>query len=149
MKLKLKTVKKKSTVVTTRVVPMYEKKLLNVGTIVPLRNINFDYNKSNIRPDAEKELNKVIELLNKYPKLSLEMGSHTDARGSAEYNMTLSGNRAKSSYEYLIERGIQASRISFRGYGETVLLNQCKDGVKCSDADHEQNRRTEIKVLNY
>ena len=149
VKLKLKTVKKKSTVVTTRVVPMYDKKLLNVGTIVPLRNINFDYNKSDIRPDAERELNKVIDLLNKYPKLSIEMGSHTDARGSAEYNMSLSSSRAKSSYEYLIKRGIQASRISFRGYGETVLLNQCMDGVKCSDADHEQNRRTEIKVLNY
>ncbi len=147
--LKLKTVKKKTTVVSTRVVPMFENKVLNIGTIVPLRNINFDYNKSNIRPDAENELNKVIALLNKYPKLSIEMGSHTDARGSTNYNMNLSSDRAKSSYEYLIKRGIQASRITFKGYGESVLLNECKDGVKCSDAAHEQNRRTEIKVLDY
>lgn len=149
VKLKLKSAKKVSTVVKTKIVPMFEGKILNIGTIIPLRNINFDFNKSIIRPDAELELNKVIALLNKYPSLSIEMGAHTDARGSAVYNMTLSSSRAQSSHEYLLKRGIQPSRISFKGYGETVLINKCADGMDCNDALHEENRRTEIKVLNY
>ncbi len=148
--LKLRTVeKKKAPEVAKVVVPVFEEKVLNVGTIIPLRNINFDFNKSVIRPDAEVELNKVVALLNKYPSLSIEMGSHTDARGSADYNMILSSSRAQSSYEYLIKKGIQKSRISLKRYGETTLINKCAEGVKCSDKEHEENRRTEVKVLGY
>ena len=142
----------KPTVTTTaavRDVPVFEGTLLNIGTIVPLKNINYDYNKSNIRADAAKELDNVVMLLNKYPNLSLELGSHTDARGSDEYNAILSGQRAKSAHAYLMKKGISLSRITFKGYGESTLINQCVNGVKCNDTTHEENRRTEIKVLGY
>jgi len=91
----------------------------------------------------------VVSLLNKYPNLSLEMRSHTDSRGSDEYNLSLSQKRAKSAHKYLVDKGIDPSRITFRGFGETELKNQCANGTKCDDSLHEENRRTEFKVLNY
>ena len=75
------------------------------------------------------------------------MGSHTDSRGNNEYNLELSENRAKAAVEYIIKNGISSNRIQSKGYGETVLTNRCKDGVVCSEADHQNNRRTELKIL--
>ena len=77
------------------------------------------------------------------------MGSHTDARGSDSYNMKLSQRRAKSAMEYIISQGISKERMSWRGYGETVLVNNCKNGVDCDDQTHEENRRTEFKVVGF
>jgi outer membrane protein OmpA-like peptidoglycan-associated protein/tetratricopeptide (TPR) repeat protein len=122
--------------------------LLCKGDIIKIENIYYDYNKYNIRPDAALELDKVIAVLNKYPTMAIELRSHTDARGKDEYNRKLSDNRAKSAVEYIISKGIDKNRLVAKGYGETELLNQCKDGVECDDKTHEQNRRTEFKILN-
>jgi outer membrane protein OmpA-like peptidoglycan-associated protein len=81
--------------------------------------------------------------------MHIEFGSHTDARGSDKYNMSLSKKRAKSAMEYIIKQGIEAERVSYLGYGETNLINTCGNGVECSDELHEENRRTEFKVTSY
>jgi len=122
--------------------------LLCKGDIIKIENIYYDYNKFNIRPDAAIELDKIVAVLNKYPTMTIELRSHTDARGKDEYNAKLSDNRAKSAVEYIISRGIEKSRLVAKGYGETELLNQCKNGVECDDKTHEQNRRTEFKILS-
>ncbi|WP_041617273.1 OmpA family protein [Spirosoma linguale] len=117
------------------------------GDIITIDNIYYDLNKATIRPDAAVELDKVVELLTKYPAMTIEMRSHTDSRATAVYNKTLSGNRAKSVVAYLKSKGIAMERMIAKGYGESQLLNKCKDGVECSEEDHQKNRRTEIKIL--
>jgi len=121
--------------------------LLCKGDIIQIENIYYDYNKFNIRPDAAVELDKVVTLLNKYPTMEIELRSHTDARGKDDYNAKLSNNRAKSAVEYIISEGIIKSRLIAKGYGESELLNRCKNGIECDDKEHEQNRRTEFKIL--
>jgi outer membrane protein OmpA-like peptidoglycan-associated protein len=114
---------------------------------VVLENIYFDFDKWNIRPDAALELDKLVELLNERMELEIEMGSHADVRGSDEYNQKLSEKRAKSTVDYLILKGIDQARLTYKGYGEKVLVNECKNGVYCSEAEHQKNRRTEFKVI--
>lgn len=116
--------------------------------LVRINPIYFDLNRFNIRPDAERELNKVVEVMIKYPDLIIEGGSHTDSRASDSYNNNLSSNRAKSTVDYIISRGVHPSRITAKGYGETQLTNHCSDGVECSKEQHQVNRRTEFKILN-
>ncbi|AQG78156.1 carboxypeptidase regulatory-like domain-containing protein [Spirosoma montaniterrae] len=117
------------------------------GDVVKIDNIFYDLNKADIRPDAATELDKLVDLMNKYPNMTIEMRSHTDSRATAQYNRTLSGNRAKSAVAYLKSKGISPKRMVAKGYGESLPLNKCKDGVKCSEEDYQQNRRTEIKIL--
>ncbi|MCY1375366.1 Outer membrane porin F [compost metagenome] len=86
--------------------------------------------------------------MRQYPNMKIELRSHTDSRSSKEFNQTLSDNRAKSTAEYLFKRGISRSRVlDYKGFGESQLVNGCADGVKCSEAEHQLNRRTEIKVV--
>ena len=127
----------------------FEEKKFFAGMILPIKNINYDYNKSNIRPDAAKELDIVVDLLVRNPSLMVELGSHTDARGSASYNLKLSSARAAAAQSYVISKGISMDRISSRGYGESQLLNECDEKSNCSDEQHEENRRTQVKVLNF
>lgn len=122
---------------------------LSVGKVIELEDVYYDYDKFFIRHDAAVELNEVVDLLRKYPSLELELSSHTDARGSDEYNRRLSQNRAQSAVDYIVSRGIQRSRLVAAGYGESRLVNGCANGVNCSDTEHQQNRRTEIKVLRF
>ncbi|GAB3541002.1 OmpA family protein [Spirosoma fluminis] len=117
------------------------------GDVIKIDNIYYDLNKATIRPDAATELDKLVELLNKYPKMTIEMRSHTDSRATAQYNNTLSTNRAKAAVTYLKSKGISPKRMTAKGYGESALLNKCKDGVNCPEEQHQQNRRTEIKIL--
>lgn len=117
------------------------------GDIIQIDNIHYDLNKFNIRPDAAAELDKVVGLMTKYPGMSIEMRSHTDSRATNDYNATLSSNRAKAAVAYLKAKGVSAKRMVAKGYGETLLLNKCRDGVNCAEADHQKNRRTEIKIL--
>jgi len=124
-----------------------------VGTdLFKLLNLNpiyFDFDKSFIRPDAEIELAKVIAYMNEYPTVKVDVRSHTDARGRDSYNWSLSRRRNKSTKEYIINRGgISADRISGDGYGETQIQNRCTNGVKCSDEEHEFNRRSEFIVVS-
>ncbi len=117
------------------------------GDVIKIDNIYYDRNKATIRSDAATELDKVVTLLTKYPAMTIEMRSHTDSRATAIYNKTLSGNRAKSAVAYLKSKGIATKRLVAKGYGESALLNKCKDGVNCPEEEHQQNRRTEIKIL--
>jgi len=118
------------------------------GDVIKIDNIYYDLDKSAIRPDAAAELDKVVTLLAKYPAMRIEMRSHTDSRATAAYNKTLSSNRARAAVAYLKSKGISPKRLVAKGYGETELLNKCKDGVNCPEEEHQQNRRTEIKIIN-
>jgi outer membrane protein OmpA-like peptidoglycan-associated protein len=118
------------------------------GDIIRLGDIYYDLNKYNIRPDAAIVLDKLLKLMNDFPKMKIELRSHTDSRASAEYNMKLSDNRAKSAAEYLFSKGIARERIVGKGYGESLLINKCADGVSCTEEEHQLNRRTEFKILS-
>jgi outer membrane protein OmpA-like peptidoglycan-associated protein/tetratricopeptide (TPR) repeat protein len=120
--------------------------LKNIEDILALNPIYFDFDKSNIRPDAAVELDKVVVYLNKYPNLKIELGSHTDSRGSASYNQSLSQRRAVSSADYLKKRITNPNRVTYKGYGESKLTNGCKDGVICNETQHQLNRRTEFVI---
>ncbi|RDB04027.1 OmpA family protein [Runella aurantiaca] len=124
-------------------ITMFEK-----GDVIKIENIYYDLDKSNIRTDASAELNKLVEVMNKYPKMKIEFGSHTDSRSSAKYNKTLSTKRAKAAVAYIVNQGISSKRIIAAGYGESKLVNKCKDGAPCTEEEHQQNRRTEIKILS-
>jgi outer membrane protein OmpA-like peptidoglycan-associated protein len=115
--------------------------------LVNIDIIYFDFDKYDIRPDAALELDKVIEVMNKYPELKIHATSHTDARGSKRYNKSLSNKRAKSSVEYIISKGIDVSRITGEGKGEEELVNECIDGVECTEEQHQLNRRTKFRVV--
>lgn len=117
------------------------------GEAVRLNNILYDTNSSAIRADAYADLDKLVQFLNDNPKANVELSAHTDSKGRASYNMTLSQGRANSASTYITSKGIAASRITARGYGETKLVNRCADGVNCSAAEHQDNRRTEFKVV--
>jgi peptidoglycan-associated lipoprotein len=114
-----------------------------------LENVYYDLDKYNIRPDAAVELDKIVKLMKEYPNMVLELGSHTDSRANDQYNITLSDNRAKSAVAYLVKRGISKDRLTWKGYGETKLVNGCANDVKCTEDEHQRNRRTTFKVLSY
>ncbi|MEZ0539291.1 OmpA family protein [Fibrella arboris] len=121
--------------------------MLSEGDILRIDNILYDLGKSKIRPDAAKELDRVVYMLNRYPGMRIEMRSHTDSRATTTYNKTLSTNRAKAAVAYMATKGIAKSRMEATGYGESELLNKCADGIGCSEEEHQLNRRTEIKIL--
>ncbi len=123
------------------------KKGTDLAKVLEIERIYFDLDKWNIRPDAVVELRKIVEIMKKYPEMKIEIGSHTDSRASFEYNETLSQNRASSTRSWIIAQGIEAHRITAKGYGESRLVNECADGVPCSEAKHQQNRRSEFIIL--
>ncbi|MCG8580464.1 MAG: OmpA family protein [Bacteroidales bacterium] len=109
--------------------------------------ILYDLGKWDIREDAATELDDMIQFLNDNPNIKIELGSHTDARGSKSSNQLLSQRRAESAVQYMVNRGIAANRIQAKGYGETRLKNKCADGVPCSEAEHQANRRSEVTII--
>jgi outer membrane protein OmpA-like peptidoglycan-associated protein len=131
---------------------MYKIKVgTDIGKIIDLKPIYFDLGKWNIRPDAAVELDKIVQVMKENPHMVIELGSHTDCRGSANSNLLLSDKRAKSSAAYIISKGIDKTRIYGKGYGESKLVNNCAcEGPKpspCSEEQHAQNRRTEFKIV--
>jgi outer membrane protein OmpA-like peptidoglycan-associated protein len=122
----------------------FEKIELNKKIEIP--NIYYDVAKWNIREDAAVELDNVVQFLLDNPKIKIELGSHTDSRGSAISNQSLSQKRAQSAVDYIVSKGINGDRITARGYGEEQIKNRCVDGVQCSKAEHQENRRTEIRI---
>jgi outer membrane protein OmpA-like peptidoglycan-associated protein/tetratricopeptide (TPR) repeat protein len=112
-----------------------------------IEHIYYDFNKAYIREDAQAPLAELITVLNENPTIIVEIGSHTDARGSDRYNQQLSEARAKSVVEYLIKSGVDKSRLTYVGYGETDPSNDCVNEVQCSEEDHQRNRRTEFRVI--
>jgi outer membrane protein OmpA-like peptidoglycan-associated protein len=125
-------------------------KKIKVNDSFKIENIRYDLNKWEIRPDAAKELDNLVQILRDNPGIVVELGSHTDCRASDDYNLNLSQKRAEAAVKYIIEKGkIPSNRISAKGYGETKLLNKCDDGVACSEIEHAINRRTEIRITGY
>lgn len=108
----------------------------------------FDLGKATIKKTSESQLQKVVDLLKQYPTLKLDIRSHTDSRQSDANNMILSEKRAQSTKNWLVQKGIDESRLTAKGYGETRLVNKCADGIKCSEKQHEQNRRSEFIITN-
>lgn len=127
--------------------PPSPKRTFKKGDVIVLENLYYDFNKYEIRNDASVELDKVVRLLRRYPSMKLSLRSHTDARGANYYNQWLSRKRAEKAVEYIISKGIMGDRVRARGFGETLLTNECADGVECSEEEHQANRRTEIKIL--
>jgi outer membrane protein OmpA-like peptidoglycan-associated protein/tetratricopeptide (TPR) repeat protein len=125
----------------------FEIKLIPEEIIVQIDNVYFDFDKSNIRKDAKVVMDNLVDLMNKYPNMVIEVKSYTDSRGSHQYNERLSQRRAKSTIDYVLKKGISAARINGLGYGETVLVNNCVDKAKCTEEEHQLNRRSEIVVL--
>lgn len=118
-----------------------------ISKLFEVNSIYYDLDKADIRPDAAEELDKIVQFLSDNPQMNLELGAHTDARASGAYNLKLSQRRAESAVKYIIQRGISNDRIQPRGYGETQLINECADGVDCPEDMHQQNRRTEFKII--
>jgi len=116
------------------------------GSTIVLENIYYDFNKSAIRAGAAEELDALVTLMLQYPSMEVELTAHTDARGDAAYNRSLSRERARSAKDYLARKGIASKRVKARGMGEVAIRNHCKNNVKCADQDHQYNRRTEVRV---
>lgn len=120
----------------------------SIGKTFVLENLYYDFDRHNIRPDAALVLDKLVQIMNENPTMKIELSSHTDSRGNDAYNMALSQRRANAAVEYLISKGIARDRLEAAGYGETRLINECANGVQCTDEQHQANRRTEVKVLD-
>jgi peptidoglycan-associated lipoprotein len=120
-----------------------------VEKVYTVPNIYYDYNKADIRSDAAVQLDSVAGVLKMNPNIKIEVMSHTDSRGTDDYNMKLSQKRAEAAVKYLVKKGIDKTRMTAQGYGESKLTNQCTDGVACSEAEHQANRRTEFKVTGF
>lgn len=128
-------------------------KKAEVGQVIVLRNIFFDLGKYSLRAESKNELDRLINLLNENPKLKIEISGHTDSRGSASLNKTLSENRAKSVVDYLVENGIQKNRLTHKGYGKNqpIVTDEAISKLKTKQAiedAHQENRRTEFKIIS-
>lgn len=124
----------------------------DLASIIGVNPIYFDYNKSDIRPDAAKELDKIVKVMKENPSIKIELGSHTDSRGDAPANMRLSDRRAKSSAAYIVSQGIDPSRITGKGYGESKLIVSDAQIARMAtyeekEAGHQKNRRTEFLIV--
>jgi outer membrane protein OmpA-like peptidoglycan-associated protein len=131
--------------------PKVEKKFKkgdDLAKLLDIKTIYFDLGKWDIRPDAANELEKIVTVMKENPTMKIEVRSHTDSRGSAKSNLKLSDNRAKSTAAWIINQGITEDRITGKGYGESQLINKCADGIKCTEEEHQQNRRSEFIITN-
>jgi OmpA-OmpF porin, OOP family len=115
---------------------------IEIGQVVRLNNVFFDFDKWDLRPESDVELDRVVKLLKENPAIEIELSAHTDSRGSDEYNFKLSDNRAKSCVEYIISKGISASRIVSKGYGESMPVADNE-----TDENRQLNRRVEFKIM--
>ena len=120
----------------------------DLAKVFEIKEIYFDLNKSNIRPDAAVELAKIVEVMKQYPKMKIDIRSHTDSRATDSYNLALSDRRAKSTLEWIVKQGIDRKRLKAKGYGETQLVNGCSNGVPCTEEQHQANRRSEFIVVS-
>ncbi|MBT8190772.1 MAG: OmpA family protein [Saprospiraceae bacterium] len=128
---------------TTRIVT----EIVTINEPIRLNNIYYEFDDDKILPAAEQDLNLLLELMDEYPDMVIELSSHTDSRGLTRYNEDLSQRRAESARNWLIENGVEEDRIEPVGYGESKILNKCTNGVRCSEEEHQLNRRTEFKII--
>ena len=143
-------IREKGTVIEKEILMKTTKKKLQKGDdlakIFQIKEIKFDLGKYNIRPDAAAELVKIVEAMKDHPTMKIAIRSHTDSRGSDKSNLVLSDKRAKSTMMWIVSQGIDRSRLTAKGYGETQLVNGCKNGVPCTEEEHQQNRRSEFII---
>lgn len=117
------------------------------GSIIELPNIYYNFNDATLRPDARKDLDLLVSLMQQHPSIKVELASHTDCRGNSKYNQELSQRRADGVVDYLASQGIARARLRPVGYGESEPRNRCRDGVTCTEQEHARNRRTEVRIL--
>ena len=120
---------------------------LAAGTIIELKDIYYDFDESYIRADARDDLDHLAAMMQRFPGMTIELGSHTDARATARYNDGLSQARAEAARDYLATRGVDGRRVTARGFGESRPMNRCRDFVPCSELEHQRNRRTEVRIV--
>lgn len=119
---------------------------LDTTSIYRVENIYYGYDRSDVDRELSTDLDRLLSVMEENPDFAIEIRAHTDARGASEYNEALSTRRAKSVADYLIENGVEEDRVSYKGFGETKLVNGCSDGVPCSEDEHRMNRRTEFRM---
>jgi outer membrane protein OmpA-like peptidoglycan-associated protein len=124
-----------------------EKSITEGGKVYEFSNIYYDYNSAELRSGTFEELDELVDVLKKYPNMKIQLNAHTDSRGDDSYNLSLSKRRADSAKNYLVSRGVEARRVNTKGYGSSKLKNHCKKGVKCTEEEHQSNRRTEVEVI--
>lgn len=122
---------------------------IKMNKAIEIDNIYYETGSARVRSAARAELDKLVGVLKDNPTLLIEIGAHTDSNGDDRFNQKLSERRAKSVVDYLVKNGVSKQSLISKGYGETQLVNKCKNGVDCSDRRHAQNRRTELKVVGY
>ena len=122
---------------------------IKINKAIEIKNIYYETNSARVRSAARAELDKLVSVLKDNPTLLIEIGSHTDSNGKDDSNQRLSDRRAKGVVDYLVKNGVSKQSLVPKGYGETKLVNGCKNGVDCSDRKHAKNRRTELKVIGY
>jgi outer membrane protein OmpA-like peptidoglycan-associated protein len=123
--------------------------LFQIGKVISLANIYYDFDRDSIRIDASQVLDGLVRTMLDNPTIEIELRSHTDSRGKEDYNQKLSQRRATAAVNYIVSRGINAKRITAKGYGEWQLLNKCNSYVECTEEEHQINRRTDFKILKY
>ncbi len=137
----------KSGVASIRITDTIFMKWLSIGEVYRVDNIYYDFDKADIREDARPALNRLLELLNQYPAMSIQVNAHTDCRGREAYNLRLSEARAASVIKYLQQRGIDRSRLKSQGYGERDPVHRCTGCDDCTEEQHQMNRRTEFRII--
>ncbi|MCP2027055.1 outer membrane protein OmpA-like peptidoglycan-associated protein/tetratricopeptide (TPR) repeat protein [Flavobacterium sp. HSC-32F16] len=120
----------------------------DLGKLLKIPMNFFDLGKATIKKTSEPQLQKMVDMLNQYPTIKVDIRSHTDSRSSSESNQILSDKRAQSTKDWLVSKGINADRLTAKGFGETQLVNKCADGVKCTEQQHQQNRRSEFIITS-
>lgn len=120
----------------------------DLGKLLKIPMNFFDLGKATIKKTSEPQLQKMVDMLNQYPTIKVDIRSHTDSRSSSESNQILSDKRAQSTKDWLVSKGINADRLTAKGFGETQLVNKCADGVKCTEQQHQQNRRSEFIIVS-
>ncbi|WP_073407894.1 OmpA family protein [Flavobacterium johnsoniae] len=120
----------------------------DLGKLLKIPMNFFDLGKATIKKSSEPQLQKMVDMLNQYPTIKVDIRSHTDSRSSSESNQILSDKRAQSTKDWLVSKGINADRLTAKGFGETQLVNKCADGVKCTEQQHQQNRRSEFIIVS-
>ena len=126
----------------------FELEKIEINIPIVLENIYYDFDQWNIRDDAARELDKLAEIMSSNPNIKIELSSHADSRGTVDYNQQLTQKRAEAAVDYLVTKNVSSERMIAKGYGESKLLNNCVDGVACIETLHQQNRRTEFKIIH-
>lgn len=127
----------------------FENPDLATGAVIELKRIFYDFDQHYIREGASSELDRIVVLMQKYPSMIIELGSHTDARGSDRYNKKLAQRRADAAVKYIASKGVDTRRLIAKGYGEELPRNNCSNGVDCTEEAHQYNRRTEVKIVQF